>query len=71
MAGDQESRGKDKVEREGPEVIQKSKNNRDRSIKMRGYGEGRGSMTSRRGVKWQESHIASIHQSEIKPSACT
>lgn len=39
MAGDQESRGKDKVEREGPEVIQKSKNNRDRSIKMRGYGE--------------------------------
>lgn len=36
MTGEQVSRGRDKVERERPEVIQKSKNNRDGSIKIRG-----------------------------------
>lgn len=36
MTGEQASRGRDKVER-GPKVIQKSNNNRDRSIKMRGW----------------------------------
>lgn len=37
MTGEQASRGRDKVEREEPKVIQKSKNNRDGSIKMRGW----------------------------------